>query len=184
MTVREAAAAAGVSLAAVQYDRTRPSPGGAAFDEDVLSAMREGMPRRAARVRKGTASRHLRRWAPSAASSGKETMVVAGMRVTSVRRALDLHEVASLTGLPVRRVRGLMRRHTEDPDDPLGLASLPGTRRRLVPVEELTGHPLVVARPLALVLLARLIEDRLQLPRLAAETTVPEDHIVVLRGLL
>jgi hypothetical protein len=183
LTLREAAAAAGVTSSGVRKFCGHGSPESVSFAEALERAKREGLPGRASRVRKGTAA--LRSGSDAPPPEQHPFVEIAGMRVTRVRAVVELFEAAFLLGVSLNRLRALIRRHQRDHSDRLGLASAraPGNRR-VVPVEALREHPLAVSEPLAMVLLARLVEGRLQVRRPDSDSAVPEDHIVALRGVL
>jgi hypothetical protein len=183
LTLREATAAAGVTSSGVSKFCGRGSREGAAFAEELERAKREGLPRRASRVRKGTAA--LRSGSDAPAPDQRPFVEIAGMQVTRVRQTVELFEAAFVLGVSLTRLRALIRRRQDDHSDRLGLGSVRGPgNRRLVAAEALREHPLVVNEPLALVLLARLVEGRLQVSRPDSDSAVPEDHIVALRGVL
>ena len=185
-TLLEAAASVSVNVSTIRNFSQRSNlPEAVAFAEELSEARRVGLPRRASRFRGDTASRYVRfAGLRDDVAAPVEMVTVGGMQVPRVRSALELFEVGFLLGQSVLQVRELTRRFEADPADSLALAFVLGVGgRRLVQLKCLAEHPLIVSQPLAIALLARLAEGRLDIPRPASDRAIPEGHIVVLRGL-
>ncbi len=166
LTLREAAKRTGVTVSGVDRFCQRDEAG-ESFRSELVEARRVGQPVRGARA--GALSCAAKRQRTGTSSAVLE---VGGMRINCQRAGVAVWEAAFLLGMSVTGARKRLR-----------TVSRPEKVGDGVDVVRLAGMLELAGESLALVLLARLAEGRLDLPRPQSDSAVPVSHIVVLRGL-